>query len=155
MGKLKDHLLVRGGLVTLAAALTLIGGTAALSGERQSTHEGGTKVITLAENLMMPAGESIDLDLVDVSRFHLISLLGTHDGGFAPVSREFVVSAEEGKVTDPVPRSRFGCSIAGGPNGGMAFCDFTPSGRIATQRVGGPFLADVSEPTLGLMLRSL
>ncbi len=53
MGKLKDHLLVRGGLVTLVAALTLIGGTAALSGERPSTHEGGTKVITLAEDLMM------------------------------------------------------------------------------------------------------
>ena len=98
--------------------------------------QGGTKVITLAEDLMMPAGESIDLDLVDVSRFHLISLFGTHDGGFAPVGGEFVFSAEEGKVTDPVPRSRFGSSMAGGPNGGIAFCDFAPSGRIATQRVG-------------------
>ncbi len=149
MNKLKKYLLAIGWPVILVAALTLIGGPAVLSGGSRSNHKGdddferskgGSKVITLAEDLEMSPGATIELDPVKVGRFRFVSFLGTYDGPFEKVIGEFVFSTEKGKFTDLVPRSRFSCNIAGGPNGGVAFCDIT-TGSISTLRVGGPFLA--------------
>ncbi len=150
MNKLKKYLLAIGWPVILVAALTLIGGPAVLSGGSRSNHKGdddferskrGSKVITLAEDLEMSPGETIELDPVKVGQFSFVSFLGTHSGGFTPVIGDFVFSTEKEKFSDPVPRSKFGCNIAGGDNGGVGFCDIAPAGRISTLRVGGPFLA--------------
>ncbi len=136
MNKLKKYLLAIGWLVIPVAALTLIGGPAVLSEAK-----GGSKVITLVEDLAMYPREIIELDPVKVGQFSFVSFLGTHDGPFKPVIGDFVFSTEKEKFSDPVPRSKFGCNIAGGDNGGVAFCDIAPTGRISTLRVGGPFLA--------------
>ena len=150
MNKLKKYLLAIGWPVILVAALTLIGGPAVLSGGSRSNHKEdddferskrGSKVITLAEDLEMSPGETIELDPVKVGQFRFVSFLGTYDGPFEKVMGEFVFSTEKEKFTDLVPRSKFTCNIAGGPNGGVAFCNIAPTGSISTLRVGGPFLA--------------
>jgi hypothetical protein len=142
MNKLKNCLLATACLATLVAALTLIGGPAVLSEASRFTHKGGSKVITLVENLAMVPGGTIELDPVKVGQFSHVSFLGTHDGPFLPVIGDFVFSTEKGISTDDsLPRNRFGCNIGGGSNGGVAFCNFDQTGRVSTLRVGGPFLA--------------
>ena len=138
MGKLKHHLLPTWRLIMVVVAFTLVGSTAALSENRgESTFKSGAKVITLVEDLALCEVCIFDLDPVDVSGFRFVSLLGNHNGGLVPVVGSFVFSTEAALAAAPVPRARFECTIGGGPNGGVVFCD-QPLRPI---RVGGPFLA--------------
>jgi hypothetical protein len=146
MNKLKKYLLAIGWLVIPVAALTLIGGPAVLSGASRFTHRGGTKVITLAEELQLDPGQSIDLDPVHVGQFHFISFLGTHDGeGGEEVKLHFGFLTQEGNLSDPLPRLRLPpCTIVGGSEiGGVLNCGSTLKVDFPEQvyRVGGPFLA--------------
>ncbi len=146
MNKLKKYLLAIGWLVIPVAALTLIGGPAVLSGASRFTHRGGSRVITLAEELQLAKGEPIDLDPVHVGQFHFISFLGTHDGGGREaVTLHFGFLTEEGTLSDLVPRLRLPpCSILGGEViGGVLNCGSSALVDFPEQvyRVGGPFLA--------------
>ena len=141
MGKLKNYSLPPQVLIFCIVALTLNWSTPAESGEKQSKFRGGAKLITLVEDVSMLVGESIDVGPINVSGFSFITLLGTHNSPFGPVSGTFVFSSEEGKSTDNIPRARFGCNLGGGPDGGIVFCDFDSTGRVSTLRIGGPFLA--------------
>ncbi len=141
MGKLRNYPLATDVLIILVAVLTLNWSTPAVSGEKGSKLKGGARLITLVEELTMSPGEIIDVGPINVSGFHFVTLLGTHDGPFEPVSGTFVFSSEEGESTDNFPRARFGCNIGGGPGGGVVFCDFDTTGRVSTLRIGGPFLA--------------
>lgn len=138
MGKLKHHILTTWRLIMVVVAVTLVGSTAALSDNKgESSFKGGAKVITLVEDLALGANDIFDLDPVDVSGFRFVSLLGDHDGGLNPVIGSFVFSTEAALAADPVPRIRFECTIGGGPDGGVVFCNQP----IMPLRIGGPFLA--------------
>lgn len=63
---------------------------------------GGEKVITLAENLTVPASSAIELDPLAVNNFNQVALLANPDASGATVRVAF--NTEAGKFSDPVPR---------------------------------------------------
>jgi hypothetical protein len=111
-----------------------------LFGFNQSAIAEKTKIITLAEEIEMVVGESIDLQTIKVDKFKFVSLLGTHSAGPVAVEVLMAFTTEEALVTDPVPRSRTACNIGGGPDGGVVYCHYS-KGNPLSLRILGPYLA--------------
>lgn len=123
-----------------AASGILVVAIVILWGAGSVTAEG--KVITVAQEVLIPPGTSIELDPVSVGSFQHVSFLGRNDGPTATLS--FAFTADQGKFSDAVPTLEGGeCRLIAGR--GVIDCVLIGTSGIGIRqsvfRVGGPSVA--------------
>ena len=154
MGRFRNYISAAAGFVILAGAFTVFGpyvdqGQAdppvkdvnvvniPLPVVVQNGNENGTaSLITLAEDLEIPAAGSVELDSVEVGNFRFVSFLGISE----PTNTflVFAFSTESGVISDPIPKNIFvTCNIGGSPSA----INCSSNADSGDFRVQGPFLA--------------
>ena len=99
------------------------------------TARAGGRVITLAEDIIVPAGSSVELDPVDVSAFNEV-FLHASSSDYALIQAAFTI--EPGKYSEPVPKFFAVYCQVGSPG---SYCATPSAAGGSLSRVAGPFLA--------------